>query len=235
MNDSRLKKAMRYQLYNFVWSCLYVYGIAIAVIVAIGILVTAFGNTGFVSISISGVGFFHLLIVGITWIREDFKFFIQHGISRRTTFFSHLYVSLIGSALVGVLCEFVSLITNLLLNSAITIPALARYSFFSGWLTHTIFFFFAWQIGALLSLIYYRLNKIQQVVFSVTVVATIVFGGSYGVYLLTRIADDLDGLFLNFLDNTLGLTSMAVLLGLVFGILAVIGNYLLLRRVQIKE
>jgi len=235
MKNSRLKQALYYQLDYFGWSSLYVYGIAIAAMAAIGLLITTSGGNGNASLSIGGVGFVHLLIMGIAEIRSDLKFFLQHGISRRTTFFSHLYGSLICGAALGLFCEFFSLVTSRWLGLAGGGSAFAIQNFLAGWLLHTVTFFFAWQIGALISLIYYRLNKMQQIVFSVTAIAAIIFAFSSGIRFLVRVSDELGDIIQRALENTLDFTGAAIWVILLLGILAAAGNYFLLRRAQVKE
>jgi hypothetical protein len=226
---------MYYQFDYIARSSLYVYGIAILVISLIGFLVTTSVNDGNVTISgIGGVVFFHLLIVGISGIREDLKFFLHHGISRRTTYFSHLYGSLICSAALGLFCEIFNLISGHLLGFNSYSNVFTIQGFINSWISYACAFFFAWQIGVLISLIYYRLGKMQQIVFSVTAIATIIFGFSSGIRFLVETADDLDGLIQN-LINSFGFFSIGVWVGLLLGILAAVENYFLIRRVQIKD
>jgi len=236
MKGSRLKQTLQYQFDYFAWSSLYVYGIAIAVIAVITILTVtaADGNIVNINVGIGGVGFVHLLVAGIAGIRSDLRFFIQHGISRRTTFFSNLYGSLICSVVLGLFCEFVYLVTGHLLRNINGVSAFATQNFFSGWMTHAAFFFFACQIGALISLIYYRLNKMQQIIFSVTAIAALVFGFSYIIRLVVGIAV-LDSLIQGFVESAVGFTGITIWVMLLLGALAAAGNYLLMRRVQIKE
>jgi len=235
MKDSRLKQALYYQLNYFGWSSLYVYGIAIAVIVTIRFFVTVSVSENNVVAGIGGVGFFHLLIMGIAGIREDLKFYLQHGIGRRTTFFSHLYGSLICGAGLGLFCVVFSIVTGYLFGLNASGSVFTIQSFFVSWMLYTISFFFAWQIGALISLIYYRLNRMQQVVFSVIAVAAIIFTFSGGIRHVIGISGELDDIIPGILENPLDIISPVVWALLLFGILAAIGNYFLLRYAQVKE
>jgi len=237
MKESRLKQALHYQLNYFGWSSLYVYGIAIVVIGTIGFFVTTAVNDGYVVniTGIGGVGFVHLLIMGIAGIRSDLRFFIQHGISRRTTYFSHLYGSLICGAALGLFCELFNLISYHWLGFTFYGSAFTIQSFLANWMMYMFTFFFAWQAGALISLIYYRLGKMQQIVFTVTVIALVIFGGSAGIRYFVGFAEGFDNIINRIVESAIGLTSMGIWIGLLFGILAAAGNYLLLRRVQIKE
>ena len=219
----------------FAWSSLYVYGISIAVFVAIGFIATISVNAGNVNVGISGVGFLHLFILGIAGIRSDLRFYLQHGISRRTTFFSHLYGSLICSAAIGLFCKIFNLFAGLLPvytggGSDFTIQ-----SFLTGWMTHTLVFFFAWQIGALISLIYYRLGMMQQIVFTVAAITAILLTLLSSVRYAVSVSDGLGGMAQSAVESSFGFTSTLILATLLLGTLAAAGNYLLLRRAQIKE
>jgi len=237
MNTSRLKQAIHYQLNYFGWSFLYVYGIAAAVIIVIGSMMTinvSNGNGNVVTTGIGGTGFVHFLIMGIAGIRGDLRFFIQHGISRRSTFFSHFYASLICSAVLGLFCEVFNLILYYLLGFALFGSAFTIQGFLTGWVAYTFIFFTAWQVGALISLIYYRLSKMQQIVFSVTAIATIMLAVSGSIRRLVGLGDEL-GLIRTIIENIIRLAGITAWVALLIGLLAAIGNYLLLRRVQIKE
>jgi len=236
MNASRLKQAMHYQLSYFSWSFLYVYGIAVAIVIAIGFMVTVNVNDVNISITgIGGVGFVHFLVMGIAGIRSDLKFYIQHGISRRTTFLSHLYASLICAIALGLFCEVFNLITYHLLGFVFHGSAFTIQGFMTNWMMYAFAFFAAWQVGALLSLIYYRLSKMQQIVFSVAAIAIIVLAFAGGMRHLAGLGDDLGDLIRNIIENTIRLTEMAAWIGLLIGLLAAAGNYLLLQRVEVKE
>ena len=234
MYTSRLKQAIRYQLSYFGWSFLYVYGIAAAAIIAIGSMITINASDGISITGIGGVGFVHFLIMGIAGIRGDLRFFIQHGISRRTTFFSHFFGSLICSAALGLFCKVFNLILYHLPGFAFSGSAFTIQGFFTSWMAYIFAFFMAWQVGALISLIYYRLSKMQQIVFSVTAIAIIMLAVSGSIRRLVGLSDDL-GLIQTTVENIIHLAGMAVWLALLIGLLAAAGNYILIRRVQIKE
>jgi len=233
MKESRLKQAMHYKLSEFGWSSLYVYGIAIVAIVVIGRLVTINIDDSSFSAGLGGVGFIHFLIIGISGIRQDLKFFIQHGVSRRTTFFSNFYGSLICSTALGLFCVLFDIVVYHVTGFNYNSAAFTVQSFFTGWVTHTVAFFAAWQVGAFVSLIYYRLGKMQRIVFTVGIIAVVVFGFTSGVRLLSDAFDDLGDIISSLVENGLGFITLGIWAGLVFGLLASIGNYLLVRRVQI--
>ena len=234
MTSSRLNQALFYQLRSFGWSSLYVYGISLCVIVAVRLLFAFSGNGGNFTAAIGGVGFFHFLIIGIAGIRADLRFFIQHGMSRRTTFLSNLYGSLICGIALGLFCMLFNLIAGHWLrlihtDSAFTIPG-----FFTDWAGYTFSFFFAWQIGALISLIYYRLGKTQQIVFTAAVFAFTMLGGLGAILRFIGLAGGFENMIHWIVENPESLTTMGIWFCLPIGILAAAGNSLLLRRVQIK-
>jgi hypothetical protein len=237
MNYSRLKKTLAYQFNNVGWSCLYVYGIAI--------VVTCILAAGFVSFSINGatttlynlgpVAFLHFLIIGIAGIRDDLRFFLQHGIGRRTTYFSHLYSSLIAGFAVGLFCVLYSLAWSGVLGSFWGGPVFNIPGFLLHWLIHGIGFFLAWQLGVLISLIYYRLGKLQKVVFSVLAVASILFALPQAVNRLIGASGDFGDMIERVVVNPPNLTAPLLLASLPIGILMAAGNYLLLRRAPVRD
>ena len=235
MKGSRLKQALYYQLSDFGWSSLYVYGITAAIVVAIGFLVTTSTSESGIDFGIGIVGFVHLLIVGIDGIREYLRFFLQHGIGRSTIFFSNLFASLICSIALGLFCELFNLFTGYWFSDAVFGHAFAVRGLIVGWMLHAVFFFFAWQVGAMISLIYYRLNKVQQSVFSVASIATIILAFSGGIRRLASASDEFVDMIQRAVDNPLGLTSIVFWAVLALGILSAVGSYLLIRRVHVRE
>jgi len=226
MKESSLKKALIYQLNSIGWSSLYVYGITVAILIAIGLFAFISITDGDMFISIGGVGFFHFLVIGISGIREDLRFFLQHGIGRRTTYFSNLFGSLISSVAVGLFCVIFNLIGGQLLgfsqNGVSTFS-----SFVFSWISYSCIFFFAWQLGALISLIYYRLSKTQQIVFSVIAIAIVIFVFFNGIRYLIQNIDELEAI----IRIEMGATWFLLLIGS----LSAAGNYFLIRRAQIKD
>jgi hypothetical protein len=135
----------------------------------------------------------------------------------------------------GLFCEIINFISFHWLGFGSYSYVANAQNLFSSWFSYIVLFFFAWQTGALISLIYYRLGKMQQVVFSVTAIAAIVFGFSSMIRLHVGAGGDLGDLIKILIENGTGFFTMGIWVGLAFGMLAAVGNYLLLRRVQIKE
>ena len=236
MKDSRIKKALLYQLDYVGLSCLYVYGVAILVACAIGV--------GFVSFTVQGASvrfnlgpivFFHFLILGIVGIREDLRFFLQHGIGRRTTYFSHLYCSLVSGIAIGLLSVLFDTIWGYVFSFFRDGLAFSIQGLLAGWLMHFIYFFFAWQLGVLISMIYYRLGKLNKVIFSVAAVVTVVYVLPRVIFSLAGVAGNLRDFIQRIIEIPSILLTYTLLVALLLGILAAAGNYLLIRRAPVKD
>jgi len=246
VNRLNLKPALRYQLTSMSKAAAMVFAIVFAVAVFLHVIVGVFIEPE-ATINIAGIastevdetfirvnqvnfGFvaiIFLFVVGVGGIREDLKLMLQHGMGRRTVYVSTLLGSLISSAALGIFCELLNLVT------VFSISGLNfQGGFFSGVLLHTLSFFLAWQLGTLISMIYYRLETMQKIIFSVLGGALIVFGIPRTITrLLTHDAGAFEATLINIFTNPFAL----VLPILVCGVLAATGNFLLLRRAQVRE
>ncbi|MCL2201312.1 MAG: hypothetical protein FWB75_05040 [Oscillospiraceae bacterium] len=257
MTKLHIGPAMRYQ-WNYMWkSGLAAAGVMLAIMIILAIIltvtVTYTGADGYIVEAVNedlnlnidfsgsltvldagGIFTMMLFIVGIVSVREDLKFFIQHGMGRKTTYAANILISLIcaaGASLISLIflliSEFIPLfhvnLTNIFSNNPLV-----------SWLLSTLSMFFAWQLGSLISLIYYRLNTLAKVIFSIAAAALFLFV--------------LRGLFSNLLDvlfpgyttfwGVTGFFGNPVNLALTLlaaGIVCSIGNFLLIRRAPIKE
>ena len=234
MNSSRLKQALHYQLNYFGWSSLWVYGITVAVMIALSGVIVFSVNDANINAGISSVAFVHLLILGID-IRGDLKFYLQHGISRRTTFLSNLFSSILCAVLLGIFCEVIYLILNRWINQSELLYAYGAFNFLINWLRNTIMFVFAWQIGTLISLIYYRLGAMQKVIFSVLAIGALILTFSGAIRFIVSFTDDFTELVTKLADSSFDVLSPVLLIALALAIIATFGNYLLLRRAPVKE
>ena len=244
MNKMRLKPALHYQLDYMVRASLSYIGVLAVIIIFISLIRRFFGGLtvvnilGIVRIDAGGIGggqftfnvggliIFILFVIGIVGIREDLKLFLQHGMGRATTYFSTLIISLICAVSYGLFCELLNLAFIHWPNFPVRAMFFPAQSFFAGWFFHASLFFFAWQLGVLISLIYYRMNGVQQTVFSVAGVAMIMFALPGGI---RRIAggEDLEAALVALLANPAFLP--------LWGVLAAAGSFLLLRRAQVKD
>ena len=246
MNNMRLFPAMRYQLSYMARGALITLGILCAVFFALGLIMVindvTEGAINIGVISVNGNVSFHfnsgavmaitIFIFGIVGIREDLKLFLQHGIGRYTTYFSSLFSSLIIGVALGLLLELLNLAAALWSAFSAQTPAFSVGGFISGWLLHTGGLFFAWHFGALISLIYYRLQKIQQIIFSVAGVAILVFALPRA---LSRFFGE-DSTALERALRSITATPLSLVCLIFFiGAFAAAANFLLLRRAQVKE
>jgi len=186
-------------------------------------------------LNVGAVALFSLFIVGIVGIREDIKFLLQHGMGRRTVFFSTLLASIICAVAVGLVSEGFNLISSHWAEFpfvGLTFNDMG-HGFLAGWLFHAGIFFCAWQLGTFISLLYYRMNKIQMIIFSVA---------AGGVILLLmqgfarRVIADVDVWIENFMYamENLHLVNISTVT-LVIGSAAAAFSFMLIRRAQIKE
>ena len=237
MGNMRLKAAMHYQLNYMFWASLSILGIAAAIAIflrlVVGVVVININLLGDASessflFSAGAILAVTLFIIGIAGIREDLKFFIQHGMGRGTTYFSHILTSLISGLILGLLCQLFDLIIYWVWPafpvSGLRFPV---EGFFAGWMLHTLCFFFVWQLGALISLIYYRMNNwIQSLIFSL-----LLFGSPLFIGMAIGNFDGVVDTIINFFVNPPAFAPLF----LIGGVLAALGNFLLIRRAQIKE
>jgi hypothetical protein len=108
--------------------------------------------------------------------------------------------------------------------------------FFAGWLLTTGVFFMAWQLGALISLIYYRLQKRGIIIFTAAViilfVASINFfarrGGDFGAAIEAAVLSFIAA------EPAIQNTPTIALMILIVAALAILGNFVLIRRAQIN-
>lgn len=248
MNNMRLKQALHYQLDYMVKSYWGFFGVILAIMIFIRLLMAFAGNAvsfelpfagdinigvgevqaqGHVNFNIGIPVIIMLFIVGIIGIREDIKMLLQHGMGRYTIYFSGLINSLLTGAFLGFICMILSLIANRWPGFFVIGSVVSVQGFLNGWILNIGGFFFAWQLGSMISLIYYRLNHIQQVIFSVSAGAVLLFGVPN---IISRIgaeafAESLSNIFVN----------NAILTLFLLGASAAAFNFLLLRRAEVKE
>jgi len=237
MKISRLKPALIYQLSYVAWTSLCVLGIVAAIMILTGTgTFFFFGTNDYTTGSyfVGGTIAVTFFVIGAGGIREDLKFMLQHGIGRKTTYLSNILGSLISGAALGLICEVLNL-------ASIRWPVLSAGTLFltdgglfEGWMLHTLSFFIAWQMGSLISLIFYRMNKTQKIVLITFIIAMAVFSFIFG---LNRLIINVDG----FVDMVVGFAENPLELGLLvlplvaLGAIVSVFNFLLIYRAQIKE
>jgi len=245
----RIKQALRYHLEYMLVASPTVLGVVLAFtggIMLIGAIFSADPSDTWISaiaseiqngslninVNVASLAIVSLFIVGIAGIREDIKMLIQHGMGRRTTFFSTLLCSAIIGIVFGLTCE----LFNLAAARWYAFPLIGftphpGQSFLLGWVLHASLFIASWQLGVLISLIYYRLNGFQQIIFSVLgVMALILLFRSSVNTLFNSITNEAVAVALS-LGDPLILTAFSML----GAALASVLSYLLIRSAQVAE
>jgi len=256
MTNLHIRKAMRYQLdYMFKASIWFVGIILVLAIIASLFISNAvyiqFGfididsftidaNTSFVFFDVGAAMVLTLFIVGIVGIREDFKFYIQHGMGRRTTFFSTLFISLIMGAAAGLFSELLTLAYNqwAFFPASGLRFAFTESNFFINWLISALSIFYAWQFGSMLSLIYFRLNKTAKIIFTVAVIAVLAFviPNTIGfiISIVFPFASDSETVFLG-VYGLLSSPANMIMIILTMGVICAVANYFLIRGAQARD
>jgi len=225
------------------------YLITLGIIVAIAIIIGSFVVTTGETVSIEFIGMISIggnvytnfnfgialmitiFVIGIVGIREDLKLMLQHGIGRYTTYFSTLLSGLITGAAMGLVCEIMNMAARFWPVFPMNIPPYSAAGFISGWVLLAAGFFFAGQLGIMISLIYYRLKRFMQIVFSVAAGATIIFTLPFCITFIFNENNALGRTLQSIASNPFALACLIFLLGAT----AAAANFLLLRRAQVKE
>ena len=243
MKKTRLKAALHYQLDYVGWSVLIVAGIGIAVAALLTVLSEFAFEHGFSFIIINDVAVTDfniavilmvlIFVIGVGGVREDMRFFNQHGISRLTTYLSTLYGSLISALAIGLMGEVLNVIALAWDMFPVNGMFLGEHNFIVGWLLQAFCIFAAWQIGTFLSLLLYRMSKIQKIIFITAIVGLVMSGVRRFFIFLSMFADEI---FEAYMPGREGYPD--ILLPMVFGVFGTLCaalNFLLIRRAPIKE
>jgi len=255
MTNMRLMPTLRYQLEYSAKSLLTMLGISVAVLILLSVLITTFVTSDYVvaqdeqvlstflilrvdgagqifSYNVAAIATVMFFVIGVSVVREDLRFFIQNGVGRRTTFVSTVLAGLVVGVVWGLFCE----IMNLLFGNFNFFPGFGMImqstGFITGWALNGLSIFFVWQLGAMISLIYFRLGKTQKVVFTVAAIALLIFivpnviGHVVGFVLPGGM--DAEAL-VRFFGNPLNIVFVALGASVITAII----NFLLIRRVQI--
>ena len=249
MTKLHIWPALRYQLDYIGKTTLWIVGISFAILLITSLFLStmAYGAEVTVPIigvlatiiqfNIAGVLLFMAFLFGVGGIREDFKFYLQHGMGRKTTFLSTVLIGLISGFGWGLLSQ---ILTALSANWP-AFPASGMLfptgNFLLGWMLHMFLFFLFWQFGALCSLIYYRMNKIQKVIFSAAAIALVVFiipnaiGSLVNFFIAPADIAQVGTTVANFLGNPVN----HILIYIIPGAICTLINFLLIRRAQARD
>jgi hypothetical protein len=227
-----IRAALKYQLAYIAWSSLFVYGISLLVIAGLSLFVTV--NNGNMQTNLAPIAFIHFLVIGASGIREDLRFFLQHGTGRRTTFLSSLYGSIISSLAISLFIMIFDMIFGFFQGS---------YEFFAqAFISDLIFYFLmlfsVWHIGTLISLIYYRLNKVQQRILTALLIGAGILIFSSGISFIVFNTDFFTAWIewvINSAENQATVLSPAIFVFLLGGAISAAVSYFLIIKAQIKD
>jgi len=184
MKHMNIKPAFRYCIFDLLRNSGVFYIIMLFVTAAFSVMaILQNGDTVSGSYSAFAVaGSIMLFVTGITTIREDLRLFIQHGVSRRTTFWANLLSAVAVCAVLAAAGELMIAAAQALTagNSRILISDLYHFVYADisirqlSFLQHieSVFFnfsifLFAYMIGMFISLMFFRLSKAWTVVVGV--------------------------------------------------------------------
>jgi hypothetical protein len=106
--------------------------------------------------------------------------------------------------------------------------------FFTGWVLTTGVLFVAWQLGALISLIYYRLSKRGIIIFSAAAIILFVASINFFARRAGDLGDAIITLVIPATEPVTRNTPTIALMILIIAALAILGNFVLIRRAQIN-
>lgn len=119
----------------------------------------------------SGIEFAYVimtLIIGIVFVRSHFRYYIQNGIGRKTTIVMLLVYGLTLSVVTSLLVNISIPITNLI-APGITGSLAYVNGFFSNFISVITYAFLTFNLGALISMFYYRISKYWVIFFSIAI------------------------------------------------------------------
>ena len=171
-----IKAPLKYQLRDYFKSIFYFYLWLVLIVSLLVISSAAASSDGYVFMTHELMSAVYVLVLGLCGHREYFHIFTQSGISRKTFFVSRLAAMLI-AALALTFIDQILYITAFFISQHLPhyqAVSFAHGSFvgdaFSFSLFGAISYFFAliavYSFGSFLNLIYYRLEKMGKVIFS---------------------------------------------------------------------
>lgn len=165
--------------------------IVLAGVISIARVTASEGSDSYVTFSGYTVGaWIMMLVIGICSIREDLRFFIQNGVGRRTTFLAQWISALELAALLAIGGQvFQALATAITRNMANVkigelysmmyaknAPSLTLWQHMETFFLYLGFLVMAYMAGMFFSLMFYKLNKVLQIVVAVAL-PLLFFGG----------------------------------------------------------
>lgn len=244
----KLKSTILLQLFQSRWSILIYYAV-ILLVFGLNVFSSWFFASG--SVSANGTEFstgVFLFITGVIFMKIQFPFFLQNGISRRTTFVSSLATAGVLSAGMTIATQMLAMLAQVFFSNVSTtffVMYQPRYAyhynppaFFEGLVWNFALNLMCSAIGLFVSAMLYRLNRILKTVVWAGLGALVIFLPAIDVA-LTR------GQIIQFLGRALlfcmGLQEgtcnpyYAVITFLIIALLFAGGQYLFLRHATVKK
>lgn len=246
----KIKATILFQLFQFRWTFVVFYAM---ILLVFGINLISTSGIVDSNISISGTEYscaVCIFIIGVMFMRVQFPFFLQNGISRRTTFLTSLLYGGLVTAGMTILTALLALGSGLL-SPRVTTSFYHIYAARYDYLTNTPAIFWegllwsftmnlaCYLMGLFLSAMLYRLNRLLKI---------IVFGGLGAIFCFILPVIDIgitDGeIFRSIMHGILfamgclagrGNPYFAVVTFLIIGALFVGGYSLFLRRATVKQ
>lgn len=244
----QLKSTILLQMFQSRWSVL-VYYVVILLVFAFNAVTAHFVVSG--EVSVNGTEFstaVFLFISAAIFMKFQFPFFLQNGISRRTTFISSVLGAGIFSAGMTLLTQLVALIAELCFSNISTTffqIYRARYAygynppaFFEGLVWNFAMNLMFYAMGLFFSALMYRLNRILKIVVFAGLGAMVMFLPILDMSVTNgKIIASIGRAFLFCMGQLDGTCNpyYAVVTFLIVGVLFAGGEYLFLRRATVKK
>ncbi len=233
-----MKSAIKYQISNTM-KVVAIYYAVIVTLAIIGISITSIVGNVKVDDASSSSTIVLLFIIGLAMFKDNFYFFQQNSVSRKTQIYSFAVTTLAVSAILAVIdMSIAGVVFNLFNGIGSVFQLLTRYLNVSEFMKYV--YIFIWQFfmylicimtGFFISISYYRMSKWIKVVVSVGVPLGF-------IALLSFLAREIDlsGLVSKIFFTVIGIDNLLVGVGCLLSIsgLLFLFNYLSIKRVVIK-
>lgn len=235
---NNISKVMKYQLRDFKTAILIYYAIILAIILSLiiyKIFINPSDNAYFSGFGGSAVIF--LFIAGLNSFKANFKFMLVNNVSRRNFF----YGSFIAFAIVAFFMALIEIMINMSLNLIVEYEGLyeqlyylEEYYYFADLLWSFTLFLFSVNLGLLITMLYYKSNKLMKTVISLIPAAVVILL----IALNNLTGGAIINVFYEFYRDTLGFPNNSYIAVVSFTV-ATIGllglNFLLIRKMPIKD
>lgn len=241
MITMRWRPALKYYLYQGMRALGVFFAVIIISMVVIPAVI-ALSLDGHTEVAFGGLGLgsvIMFLVLGIIVMRENIKLFLQNGCGRPTLFIADILGSLLLALMMAVICMLLPRIfTSVHIDTGLRIGEMLLFRHSSSALPtvqyallHFCGLLLAWRVGMFISLIYYRLNLVGQVIISVAVPVLLIFGLSR-----TASAGPVDpSLFSRAFNWVIASPNNAILAALIAALLCTAASWPLLIKAQVRD